>query len=227
MIQTQLLKLDAPYQVIYCGGEVGLHVATLIVVDERRDTEGNYLGVETHSHPVVSYVSKDHPEDGSLLYPQTSEGVVWNKAELKDCTSIILADGRLLDFQDYMCIIRGWLSDRPDYPLYITQLAGRLEMLGVIVDVPPFKKGKKVRVWLCHDEHNNTCYADNDMGISLSCPWGDVETMAATIYQQEHSYRMLLKTYSWCPFDYKTPQAECEPLIKRLKELSKEKKNPF
>ena len=31
MIQTQLLNLEAPYQIISYGGEVALHVATLIV----------------------------------------------------------------------------------------------------------------------------------------------------------------------------------------------------
>ena len=29
MIQTHMLKLDPPYQIIHAGGEVGLHIATL------------------------------------------------------------------------------------------------------------------------------------------------------------------------------------------------------
>ena len=29
MIQTHILKLDPPYQIIHAGGEVGLHIATL------------------------------------------------------------------------------------------------------------------------------------------------------------------------------------------------------
>ena len=30
MIQTHMLKLDPPYQIIHAGGEVGLHIATLV-----------------------------------------------------------------------------------------------------------------------------------------------------------------------------------------------------
>ena len=35
MIQTQLLKLDPPYQIISANGYVGIQVATLIVAEEK------------------------------------------------------------------------------------------------------------------------------------------------------------------------------------------------
>ena len=84
MIQTQLLPLKEPYNVIYCHGQVGIHIATLIVVDEQRGKNGEYLGIETHSHPVVSYAAKK----ATLC---TAEGFVWNRAELKD-VAILCAD---------------------------------------------------------------------------------------------------------------------------------------
>ncbi len=87
MIQSQLLRLDPPYQIISAGGLVGIQLATLIVIDDKTDRDGNYA-VETHSHPVVSYSPK-------LLYPPprnsvarrislAPEGAVWNKVEVSD-----------------------------------------------------------------------------------------------------------------------------------------------
>ena len=57
MIQTQLLKLDPPYQIVACKGEIGIQIATLIVTEETRGENGEY-GITTHSHPVVSNVNK-------------------------------------------------------------------------------------------------------------------------------------------------------------------------
>ena len=54
MIQTQLLRLDPPYQIISAGGQVGIQLATLIVTEEKTADEGQYV-IDTHSHPVVSY----------------------------------------------------------------------------------------------------------------------------------------------------------------------------
>ena len=226
-METQILKLDAPYQVIYCGGEVGLHVATLIVVDDRRDAEGNFLGIETYSHPVVSYVSKDHPEEGSLLFPKTSEGVVWNKVELKDCTSIILADGRELDFLDYVAFLQGWLQENPNEPLFITQFASRLSMLGVNLALPKIKKGEKVDVWLCRDKDRNMCYSECDLGIALYCPWGEISTMASTLREQEMAYKFLLKAYNKMSVVFLAGDPDCEALAKYLNEYKEENKFPF
>lgn len=44
MIQTHLLKLDPPYQIIHAGGEVGLHIATLIVTKESKTKDGETWG---------------------------------------------------------------------------------------------------------------------------------------------------------------------------------------
>ena len=58
MIQTQLLRLDPPYQIITAKGRVGIQVATLIVVEEKELTRRNITPrtyIEYHSYPVVSY----------------------------------------------------------------------------------------------------------------------------------------------------------------------------
>ncbi len=77
-MDTQILKLEAPFDYIYCNGEVGKHIATYIVGESRIGEDGKYT-LETHSHPIVQY--KDSPK-----------GVVWNRAELTDCEVLCSED---------------------------------------------------------------------------------------------------------------------------------------
>lgn len=71
-MDTQILKLERPYDVIYCNGLMGLHIATMIVSEAEGVADSEHYSLSTHSHPVVKYLG----EPG---------GVVWNKAELRDC----------------------------------------------------------------------------------------------------------------------------------------------
>jgi len=93
-MDTQILKLEAPFDYIYCNGEVGKHIATYIVGESRIGEDGKYT-LETHSHPIVQY--KDSPK-----------GVVWNRAELTDCEVICSEDDKRLDVQKFflLCIQR-------------------------------------------------------------------------------------------------------------------------
>ena len=100
MIQTHLLKLDPPYQIIACRGEVGVQIATLIVTEETRGEDGKY-GITTHSHPVVSYMDKpriskkmaEATDQEDLVYmADSTEGVVWDKIECGDCVAVRFTD---------------------------------------------------------------------------------------------------------------------------------------
>ena len=101
MIQTQLLRLDPPYQIISAGGRVGIQVATLIVTEDKTTEDGDYA-VDTHSHPVVNYGLKQgldealkytsNPDDYSILTSRFQpEGAVWNKVEVGDVRILGLA----------------------------------------------------------------------------------------------------------------------------------------
>ncbi len=70
-MDTQILPLQAPYEYICCNGEVGKHIATMIVSESSKDAEGR-LQLTTHSYPIVKYWN-------------APQGVVWDKAELTDC----------------------------------------------------------------------------------------------------------------------------------------------
>ena len=104
MIQTQLLRLDPPYQIISAGGRVGIQVATLIVTEDKTTEDGLYT-VDIHSHPVVNYGLKQGVEEelkynGGLpdyeRYDKITcrlqpEGAVWNKVEVGDVHVLGLA----------------------------------------------------------------------------------------------------------------------------------------
>lgn len=93
-METQILKLEAPFDYIYCNGEVGKHIATYIVGESHVSEDGKYT-LETHSHPIVQY--KDSPK-----------GVVWNRAELTDCEVLCSEDDMCIDVQKFflLCIQR-------------------------------------------------------------------------------------------------------------------------
>jgi len=74
MIQTHYVRLEPPYEVIFCNGEVGIQIGSLIAVEEKRGENDEY-GLVTHTHPIVSYGSKktlsflNHRETNVLTWP--------------------------------------------------------------------------------------------------------------------------------------------------------------
>ena len=93
-MDTQILKLEAPFDYIYCNGEVGKHIGTYIVGETHIGEDGKYT-LESHSHPIVQYVN-------------SPKGVVWNRAELTDCEVLCSEDDMRIDVQTFylLCIQR-------------------------------------------------------------------------------------------------------------------------
>ena len=89
-METQILKLEAPFDYIYCNGEVGKHIATYIVGESRIAEDGKYT-LETHSHPIVQYKGG-------------AKGVVWNRAELTDCEVLCNEDDMRIDVQKFFLL---------------------------------------------------------------------------------------------------------------------------
>ena len=73
-METQLLKLDPPYNIICSNGRFAKHIATLIVVDQEEiELQPGRWKYVSKSYPVVDY------GDGS------PEGDVWMFSEVRDC----------------------------------------------------------------------------------------------------------------------------------------------
>lgn len=82
-MNTQLLKLDAPYNIICGRNKIAKHVATLIVANvDKENTDRNYpayIDMKAYSFPVVEY------GDGSAA------GDVWMDVEVRECRVITTA----------------------------------------------------------------------------------------------------------------------------------------
>ncbi len=162
MIQTIIHPCIPPYRVVYCNGQVALHVATLITVEIQE--EKNRKGFITQSHPVVSYhnpyhkaesISNKHDEDlKDNIYPQ-EEGIVWADVELKDLKPLCYADADVVPLERirrlyYDIMADAFLEndDSPDYdfwrlllgslfcPFSLSNLSSQLDSLGIRIGLP-------------------------------------------------------------------------------------------
>ena len=102
-METQILNLQAPFDYIHCNGEVGKHIATMIVYETTKDENGTYH-LESHSHPIVKYWN-------------APGGVVWNNAELTDCDVLCNEDKKEVDIYYFFRMVRrDWgIDDDTDY----------------------------------------------------------------------------------------------------------------
>ena len=73
-MNSKLIKLDAPYNVIYAGGKVGRHIATLMVWNDDEEAPGGIM--DAASYPVI-----DEGEE----FPA---GTLCDAAELHDCRTL-------------------------------------------------------------------------------------------------------------------------------------------
>lgn len=105
MIQTSYVPLEHPYQIIEYQGVLGIQIGTLIVTVDMSDESEKGYAIETHSHPVVSYVNNKIHTDmkihRSLSLPRPYEGVVWDKVELHDLRTLV-REGEMLNWDDFM-----------------------------------------------------------------------------------------------------------------------------
>ena len=130
-MKTEILKLDRPYEYIYCNGSIGLHIATMIVYEAKTDEDGDYE-LETHSHPVVKY-------------RELPGGTVWNKAELTDCSVLCSEDDKRISMHEFYNFVSGIgrmrLSERgedDDYAVTVDAPAwkGVLDLNGIAIEWP-------------------------------------------------------------------------------------------
>ena len=100
IISTTYAPLEAPYQMISYSNTLGMQIGTLIVTTA--DEDSTTYAIRTHSHPVVAYANKkDEGYRKKRFTLPTMEGVVWDQVELRDVTTICLADEPRMSWQKY------------------------------------------------------------------------------------------------------------------------------
>ena len=155
-MQSHLLKLEPPYQIIVCRGEVGVQIATLIVMEETCGDDGKY-GITTHSHPVVSYMDKPltrnvfskrnaeiEEEPEPICDVALGEGVVWDKVECNECLTIGFTDipERKVSDLDFSNMVRDMLEnialEGKWQGLKLLEFATKLQDMGFTISANPF-----------------------------------------------------------------------------------------
>ena len=150
MIQTQLLRLEPPYQIVNYDYEAALHVATLIVTQEVTDDEGKTT-LQTRCHPVVNYSSKhfftDNPErlakhllsvgedidDDTPVARPYSEGTIWDQVDVSD-VEVLGVDGVTKELEWWVpATLVAYSNDVDDFRKKLRRLLSCLLNLGVFV----------------------------------------------------------------------------------------------
>ena len=120
-MNSKLMKLDAPYNVIYAGGKVGRHIATLMVWSDDEDMAGGIM--DAASYPVI-----DEGEE----FPA---GTLIDYAELHDCRVLCPPDGTNLY----------WVAKMIEYdfqqlePVGAEYILERMKLLGCKIAMPTEK----------------------------------------------------------------------------------------
>lgn len=157
-MDTQLVRLDAPYNII-CGtdGRFALHIATLIVVKEAGEAKSSEIPMSNNlsvaTYPVVS---EKHE----------ARGQVWMNTELKDCYVVCEQGCKSLMLRDLKMIMEYCARNQVYHYRELIPMRFNFVMLqyGLEIDLPKDKKDKTISdyiVCLEFEENNNgkTCMA--------------------------------------------------------------------
>lgn len=199
MIQTSYAPLDKPYQIIDYNGRLGIQIGTLIVTKEKRHGKDGGYAIETHSHPVVSYVNKALPlnlkNHLSLSKPRPFEGVVWDDVELYEL-NVVTRVNEELTWEDFMQLCKKIrlceLENREvNAEMHIMNNYGLLHDWGIHVAPPITKRGGEpvlhVEVaGMIQLNGKAYCHTRGDMGIVVK--YADTMNMFIHIMQQARSY---------------------------------------
>lgn len=253
MIDTSYVALEHPYRVIEYGGTVGLQIGVLVVTRETEGPDGGY-GIETHSHPVVSYVNAGATDaSGRRLSAAASsqtpvEGVVWDKVEVGRVTELG-REGELMEWQTLMDLSRRtWGLKAPGdrtMGLYcLGQLWTTLQGLGLTLGHPevrtddtlggvkfrsrgmkPRSLSLRVELVVARDGREQYCVAVS--GLGLMVPLGDDVEMGQQLEMQVSVYEKLLRLFEVCDvvdLYFFSQQHALDSVVNRLNALMKRRK---
>lgn len=229
MIQTSYVPLEHPYQIIEYNGTMGIQIGTLIVTRDLSEEKGEYA-IETHSHPVVSYVNnRIHPDlkhPRTISLPKPFEGVVWNHVELNQVSTVAREDETLswIDFMDYCKKLMMYDLDihYQDINFMIFESYATLMDWGIDIDEPKMsRRGDRIlKVELDYTfEHNGTtyCVTNGDLGIIAGLIDEDVTVENIVIQVQKYLEFMSHFGINNCKVKFWTQNLFLQGLANKLK----------
>lgn len=167
-MNTQLLKLDPPYNIICGRNKIAKHVATLIVTNINKeeapseDNPGYWLDMRTYSYPVVEY------GDGSPV------GDVWYDVEVRECRVIAKAPRDDVShnriWSHWFCETLRFLYEGDEYGSTQTPITLYEQLKSLHVDVDMMGTSgypKKVEVELEFNNYDEVSSVDSAVGSEL------------------------------------------------------------
>lgn len=218
-MKTQILKLDTPYEYIFCNGHTALHIATLIVYEAKMNEDGEYE-LETHSHPIVRNFS-------------TPSGTVWNKAELRDCDVLCREDNMQISLRKFRQI----LSRYPES--YENEYEGKgksinpiwkkdLEDIGIKIAWPVGEDGKEhfkefnVKLEITSGKHSAYLCTDYYTDYFFYVEADDLDGLKAQLINKRDWYYYIFKEHDFA-IRFTCDNKRYESIIKEINGTKAEK----
>ena len=228
IVSTTYVPLQPPFQIIKYGKDVGMQIGTLIATSQLKGDKDQPFKVETHSYPVVTYGSKERaPKDKHLFGKVFMEGVVWNRVELRDVSTICLSDSHLewQEFVDSLWEDIARTSQRADP--HIDSLRDLLDLGVDIAPLPPTKHILHIQSY-CDDNSGYMLRTSRDDILALNTVYFPcIEEMADKLLSQVWKYEMIMilsGNYKkrW-ELEYTTDEEYLQPIVDEMNKRSKRK----
>lgn len=237
-MQSHFVSLEHPYPIICYGKEIAMQVGTLIVVEESRDEDGAY-GLETHSHPVVSYMNRKR---GVISVPSLSvypEATVWNKVEANEVATVCMEDKEFMKWPEFSGFLSSRLQENADYGeeldiRYADELRERFMALGIPVEKVVhglydivLRHHERLRDFedICYgstiqmtdrEGHVNDNYSIMGGVFSFFVTYGDEDDMYEDLIKEAKMYSSFAEIPKLVKFRFRSPNKRYEGLVKRL-----------
>ena len=200
-----------------------MQIGTLIATTQKYDDGETPFQIETHSYPVVTYLSKENAvRNKHLGESYFMEGSVWNRVELRDVITICLSDSHL-PWQEFIDFL--WIDiwrNGSIVPPFIHALH-KLGELGVKID--PMPEGihtLHIQTYCC-DEGPVMVRTGRDDTFAINVEYSEnTELMAGKIREQISMYAMsytLLMLNEPMPkwqVKFVTDEPDLELLVKKI-----------
>ena len=237
IVNSHYVPLQEPYPIIYCRGEVGIQIGTLIVV-EGRDPSAPHAGgrrepsyaIRTHSHPVVSYGNKKDAQMSGFLMPNDwSEGIVWDKAELRSVTVLCHSDNPVIPESRFSHMVYqerydDFLSNTSTFKL--SPLMFQFRRLKVRLEIPIPDGDLKVKLVFRKSPIGSNLLDVMKMGEEFMAPYlhilvrasENMDMMEQNLREQIDDYRAALAP-NQVQFTFDSIPEEWKPLAERLNKV--------
>lgn len=225
-VSTTFVPLRPPFMIIKYGHDIGMQIGTLIATTQvNGGAEDHQFKIATRSFPVVAYENKetlDH--DQSLFSHSLMEGVVWNRVELKNVSTVCSSNAHL-SWEQFITILWDDHCRAPKTQEIQIRMFQVLRKYGVTIDLPkPGNYTIHLQIEKDGDRPETVRSANNDV-FALNAVWDDdVDEIEAEIVGDLTSYLNIIspnRSAKGWKLTYEATEETLQPLVNKLNENRK------